>query len=67
MLKFALVSKLINYLGEVKLELSKVTWPKKNEVIRLTLIVFIISGIVAVFVGGLDFVFTKILAALVAR
>jgi preprotein translocase subunit SecE len=67
MLKFALVSKLTNYIGEVKLELSKVTWPKKNEVIRLTLIVFIISGIVAGFVGGLDFIFTKLLAAVVTK
>jgi preprotein translocase subunit SecE len=67
MLKFALVSKLTNYIGEVKLELSKVTWPKKNEVIRLTLIVFIISGIVAGFVGGLDLLFTKLLAAIVTK
>ncbi|MBU0998052.1 preprotein translocase subunit SecE [Patescibacteria group bacterium] len=67
MLKFVLVNKVINYLKEVKLELSKVTWPKKNQVIKLTLIVFVISGIVAIYVGGLDFIFTKALEFIVKR
>jgi len=61
------VNKVINYLKEVKLELSKVTWPKKDQVIKLTLIVFVISGIVAIYVGGLDFVFTKFLEFVVNR
>jgi len=67
MLKFVFVNKVINYLKEVKLELSKVTWPKKDQVIKLTLIVFVISGIVAIYVGGLDFVFTKLLELIVKR
>jgi len=67
MLKFVLVNKVINYLKEVKLELSKVTWPKKNQVIKLTLIVFVISAIVAIYVGGLDFIFTKALEFIVKR
>jgi len=61
------VNKVINYLKEVKLELSKVTWPKKNQVIKLTLIVFVISAIVAIYVGGLDFIFTKALEFIVKR
>jgi len=67
MLKFVLVNKVINYLKEVKLELSKVTWPKKKQVIKLTLIVFVISAIVAIYVGGLDFIFTKTLEFIVNR
>lgn len=58
---------LINYLREVKLELSKVTWPKREQVIKLTLIVFAISAIVATYVGGLDLVFTKLLEFLVSK
>lgn len=57
----------INYLSEVRMELSKVTWPKKEEVIKLTLIVFSISAIVAAYVGGLDFLFTKSLEFAVIR
>jgi preprotein translocase subunit SecE len=67
MVKFHSVGGLINYFREVKIELSKVTWPKRNEVIKLTLIVFIISAIVAAYVGGLDLVFTKLLEFLVSR
>ncbi len=58
---------LINYLKDVRGELGKVVWPKREEVIRLTLVVFIISTLVAGFVGGLDFLFTKALELLVAK
>lgn len=58
---------IIQYLKGVRLELSKVVWPKKEEIIKLTLIVFIISAVVAAYAGGLDFVFTKLLEKLIAR
>lgn len=51
----------IKYLQEVRGELSKVVWPNKEEVIKLTIIVLIISAIVGLYVGALDFVFTKFL------
>lgn len=50
-----------DYFKEVRLELKKVTWPTRDEVIRMTLIVTIFSAIVALYVGGLDLVFTKLL------
>ena len=58
---------IIKFFGEVKSELSKVTWPKRDEVVRLTLIVFAVSGIIGAYVGGLDFVFTKILASVLTK
>ena len=61
------MEKVLGYFSEVRTELSKVTWPKRQEVIRLTLVVFAISLIVAFYVGGLDFVFTKILEIIFAR
>jgi len=61
------VEKVLGYFSEVRAELSKVTWPKRQEVVRLTLVVFAISVIVAFYVGGLDYVFTKLLEAIVAR
>lgn len=61
------MKQVLAYLSEVRLELSKVAWPKRNDVIKLTLIVFIISGIVGAYTGALDFVFTKLLELLVAR
>jgi len=61
------VNKLIAYLKEVKLELNKVVWPKKDEVVRLTLLVFAFSAIVALYLGGLDYLFTKLLEGLVTK
>jgi preprotein translocase subunit SecE len=61
------VKGVIQFLKEVKLELSKVTWPKKQQIIKLTLIVFIISAVVGVYVGVLDYAFTKLLEFLIAR
>ena len=54
-------SKIITFLKEVKLEIKKVNWPTKDETIRYTLIVIGISAAVAVFLGGLDFLFTTLL------
>lgn len=67
LVQFLFVKALFEYFNGVRLELSKVTWPKKEEVIRLTLLVFVTSGIVAAYVGGLDFTFTKLLSFIVAR
>ena len=61
------MKQVLTYLSEVRLELSKVTWPKRNDVIKLTLIVFIISGIVGAYTGALDYLFTKLLEFFVAR
>lgn len=58
---------LIKYLQEVRTELSKVVWPKRNEVIKLTLIVIIISAVVGLYVGALDLAFTKLLEIIVSR
>lgn len=49
------------FLSEVKTELTKVTWPTKAQVIRLTSVVVVVSLIVGIYVGGLDFIFTKVI------
>jgi preprotein translocase subunit SecE len=55
----------LNFFREVRLELSKVTWPTRDEVVKLTLTVFLVSGILGVYVGGLDYLFTTLLAKVV--
>jgi len=59
------VRTIINFLKGVRTELKKVTWPKREEVIKLTLVVFIFSAIAAFYLGGLDLAFTKILELLI--
>jgi preprotein translocase subunit SecE len=61
------ISKVITYIKEVIGELKQVVWPKRDDVIKLTLIVFLFSGIVGAYLGVLDFGFTKLLEYLVSR
>jgi len=56
-----LPKKIIIFLKEIKTEIKKVNWPTKKETIRYTLIVIGISIAVAIYLGGLDFIFTTIL------
>lgn len=67
MVKFQAVKALIEFLKGVRFELSKVVWPKREEVIKLTLIVFIISAVVGAYVGVLDLIFTKALEAVISK
>jgi len=54
-------SKITQFLKEVYQELKKVSWPTRKEVIKYTLIVIGVSLGIAIFLGGLDFLFTWIL------
>ncbi|OGH42713.1 MAG: preprotein translocase subunit SecE [Candidatus Levybacteria bacterium RIFCSPLOWO2_01_FULL_42_15] len=51
----------VTFLREVKEELKKVVWPTQQEIVRMTILVLMISIIVGVFIGGIDFVFVKIM------
>jgi preprotein translocase subunit SecE len=57
----------MTFLREVKAELLKVTWPTKNQTIRLTVTVIFISAVVGIFVGSLDLLFTTIMNLLLKR
>jgi len=56
-----------SYLNEVRGELQKVIWPKREEVIRLTATVIIIAAIIGVYLGGLDYLFTKALEIVLTK
>lgn len=59
-----LIAKLISFLKEVRLEMKKVNWLTRQEVLRHTIIVVIFSLSVAIYLGALDFAFQGILARL---
>lgn len=44
-------------------ELKKVTWPSAQQVRELTIVVIILSTIVGVLLGGIDWVFSKLVEA----
>ncbi len=46
------------FLKEVNAELRKVTWPTKDELIGSTIVVIVVSVILAVFIGIVDRILT---------
>jgi preprotein translocase subunit SecE len=51
--------KIITFLKEVKLEMKKVNWPTRHETFKYTMIVLGVSFGAAIFLGGIDFLFTN--------
>jgi preprotein translocase subunit SecE len=48
------IKKFFNYLGDVKQEVNKVTWPSKQEVIITTIVVLALACICAIFFAVVD-------------
>ena len=59
--------RLIAFLKGVWLEAGKVNWPTKKEILRYTLLVISVSFALAVFLGGVDFLFTTLLNQAILR
>lgn len=53
-----------NFLKEVWMELQRVVWPDHEETYAFTGVVVVAVGIVSVWIGILDFVFTRLIGAL---
>jgi len=53
------MSKINEYFKEIKLELKHVVWPTRNQTIFYTLIVIVLSVLVAYFLGIFDFIFSQ--------
>lgn len=60
-----MISKIINFIREAKVELMKVSWPTKSQVINYTLIVIGVGIFMAVFLGGLDYIFSGIIKKII--
>jgi len=54
----------IKFLKEVRSELKRVTWPTRQEAVRLTSVVIFVSILVGIYIGALDYLFTKIMELL---
>lgn len=55
------MNRIIEFFKEIKEEFSKVEWTSRREVIVLTSLVFFISGIVSIYLGVFDVLFTNFL------
>lgn len=52
------MQKVIRFFTEAKGELMKVNWPTQKELVRYTVLVVVISLVVAIFLGSLDTLFS---------
>ena len=55
------MSKPIEFLKDVRVELAKVTWPTRQEIVRSTLVVIGLGIALAIFLGAWDLLFRFLL------
>ena len=55
------IQKIVDYLKQIYNEMRKVTWPTRSELVNSTIVVIVISTIVAVIIFVLDLLFSNIL------
>jgi preprotein translocase subunit SecE len=52
----------VTYLREVSQELQRVSWPSRQKTLNMTLLVIVISLVIALILAGSDFVFQQLLS-----
>ncbi|MBL7078064.1 preprotein translocase subunit SecE [Candidatus Shapirobacteria bacterium] len=55
----------VNFFSEVIDQLKQVTWPDRETAVMLTSVVILVSAVVALYLGGLDVLFTRLVGILV--
>jgi preprotein translocase subunit SecE len=55
----------VQYLTEVRQELLRVSWPTRQQTLQKTGIVIGVSIAVGLYIGVLDFVFTRLMTVLI--
>lgn len=58
----SVISKPVNFLKEVKVELGKVAWSTRQELLSSTVVVIVTTAIIAVFIGLIDLALSKFLS-----
>lgn len=60
----SIMTRVVTYLKEAVMEMKKVTWPTKKETQNYTILVIGVSLAVALYLGGLDYIFNWLLEKL---
>ena len=56
--------KIVQFVKEAKIELKKVKWPTRTELIDSTTVVLATSFLLAAFIGGIDFLLSQLINSL---
>ena len=62
-----MANKVVGFFNDIKLEMSKVSWPTRDELIGSTIVVIISLAILAIFIGICDVVVSKIVNIVMTR
>lgn len=54
------MTRIRRYIAESWSELKKVTWPTREQTRNLTVLVFVISGVIGVFIAAWDYAFFEV-------
>lgn len=60
-----MIGKAKRFLKDVKVELLKVSWPTKDELIGSTMVVIVISVITAVYIGVVDHLLAIVISVII--
>ena len=56
--------KFTEYVKDTRAEMNHVNWPSREQTIRFTVMVIVVSAAVAILLGVSDFVFSRLLTLL---
>ena len=62
-----MASKVAGFFNDIKLEMTKVAWPTKDELIGSTVIVLVSLAILSAFIGVCDIVLSKLVNIIMSR
>lgn len=54
------------FIGELRQEFKRINWPSRQETVKMSATVIVISLLVAAFLGALDFLFATVIQNLVS-
>lgn len=49
-----MIDRVVNYLKGVRGEVARVTWPTRNEVISLTVLILLMTIVLTLYIWGID-------------
>jgi preprotein translocase subunit SecE len=60
-----MIKKFLQFLKEARIELKKVSWPTRKEIVGSTTLVVVVSVLAGVFLGILDYFFFRAVYGLI--
>jgi preprotein translocase subunit SecE len=57
----AVVERVVRYLREVWVELNRVEWPSRRELISMTIVVVVVLLVMAIYLGIFDYLYTVLI------